>query len=56
MVRLFCNLMGNQRGATAVEYGFIISLVVIACVGAISQVAVGVNGMWNNVATAVIQN
>lgn len=42
-------IMGDRRGATAVEYGLIISLVVIAMVGALTFVAQRTNGMWNNV-------
>lgn len=56
MIRLFQRLIRNKRGATAVEYGLIVSLVVIACVGALSQMAASTNDMWNNIASAVSQN
>ena len=56
MVRFFQKLIQNKRGATAVEYGLIVSLVVIACVGAMSQMAASTNEMWNSVATAVSSN
>ncbi len=56
MIRLFQKLIRNTHGATAVEYGLIVSLVVIACVGAMSQMAISINDMWNSVATAVTNN
>jgi pilus assembly protein Flp/PilA len=56
MIRFFQILIQNERGATAVEYGLIVSLVVIACVGAMTQMAISINDMWNSVATAVTNN
>jgi pilus assembly protein Flp/PilA len=55
-MRFFQRLIRSKRGATAVEYGLIVSLIVIACVGAMSQMAASTNGMWNNIASAVSQN
>jgi len=43
-----------RRGATVVEYGLIIALVVLAMVGALSSVADTTTGMWNNVSVAVL--
>lgn len=42
-----------QRGATAIEYGFILSLVVLAIIAALSNFANKTTGMWNSVATEV---
>jgi pilus assembly protein Flp/PilA len=42
-------LEDDTRGATAVEYGLILSLVVIAVVGAIGEVANTTTEMWNDV-------
>jgi pilus assembly protein Flp/PilA len=56
MIKFFQKLLRNKRGATAVEYGLIVSLVVIACVSAMSQMAISINGMWSNVADAVSRN
>ena len=53
MARFFQKLVRNADGATAVEYGLIVSLIVIACVGAMTQMASSTNGMWNRVAVAV---
>lgn len=43
----------NDEGATAVEYGLILALVVLAAMGAIVKLAGGTISMWNNVATEV---
>jgi len=52
----FRKLLASDKGATAVEYGLIIALIVLAMIGALSQVATKTNGMWANVATAVVNN
>ena len=46
-------LLRDERGATAVEYGLIISMIVLAMVGALVQVAGSTTSMWNNVSTEV---
>jgi pilus assembly protein Flp/PilA len=49
----FRRIAASQKGATAVEYGLIISLVVLAMIGALSEVATKTNGMWYNIANDV---
>jgi len=44
----------DSRGATAVEYGLIIALIVIAMVAALKQVANANSNVWNNVSTKVV--
>ena len=44
-------LVRDEAGATAVEYGLILALIVLAMVGALSSVADGTIDMWNDVAT-----
>ena len=46
-------LRQDQSGATAIEYGLIASLVVIAIIGSLNAFASGVMGKWNEVDTAV---
>lgn len=53
MLRRTSTLLKDERGATAVEYGLIISLVVLAMVGALSNVARTTTNMWNSVAENV---
>ncbi len=45
-----------ERGATAVEYGLIIAMVVLAMIAALNNVATKTTGMWNNVATEVTKH
>jgi pilus assembly protein Flp/PilA len=56
MIKFLRRLRRSERAATAVEYGLILSLVVIACIGAFTRMAAATNGMWNNIATAVTAN
>lgn len=49
----FRKLMRDGRGATAVEYGFIVALIVIAIIASIQGLATQTTGTWNNVATKV---
>ena len=53
MLRRLRKLWTDQGGATAVEYGLIVSLVVIASMGAIATTAEKTIDMWNNVSQKV---
>ena len=46
-------LLRCQRAATAVEYGLILALIVLAMIAALIEMAGATSGMWNNVSTAV---
>lgn len=45
----FAILCKERRAATAIEYGLIVSLIVIAMIGALSGLASRTNEMWNYV-------
>ena len=47
-------LLLNQRGATAVEYGLIVALVVLAMFGALQTVGGQTGSMWSNISTKVL--
>jgi pilus assembly protein Flp/PilA len=49
MLKKMKALLRDQRGGTAIEYGLIISLVVITMVGAFVQLANTTTSMWGNV-------
>ncbi|MES2173187.1 MAG: Flp family type IVb pilin [Pseudomonadota bacterium] len=49
-------LIRCERGATAVEYGLIIAMIVLAMIAALNNVANKTTGMWNNVATEVTKH
>ncbi|WP_425442824.1 Flp family type IVb pilin [Sphingomonas spermidinifaciens] len=53
LTRLAQRLLADRRGATAVEYGLIVALVVIAIIAAVMSVASVTTTMWNNVNTRV---
>ena len=39
-------LRANERGATAIEYGLIAALIVVAMMGGLESLGGGVGGMW----------
>ena len=39
-------LGANERGATAIEYGLIAALIVVAMMGGLQSLGGGVGGMW----------
>ena len=43
----------DSRGATAIEYGLIAALVVLAMMGGLSTLGGGTNGMWGKVGNEV---
>ena len=42
----FMRILRDDRGATAIEYGLIVSLIVIAIIGAMEGVANENTGLW----------
>ncbi len=49
-------LFADRRGATAIEYGLICALIVVAMMGALGGLGGGVAGAWNNMMTTVSTN
>ncbi|HTN16012.1 MAG TPA: Flp family type IVb pilin [Sphingomonadaceae bacterium] len=47
-------ILADTQGATAVEYGLIVSLIVIAIVGALQGVGGSNGGLWGDVSTKAI--
>ncbi|HYZ48121.1 MAG TPA: Flp family type IVb pilin [Sphingomonas sp.] len=47
-------LIRSAAGATAVEYGLIVALIVVAAMAAILSVADTTIGMWNGIAENVL--
>jgi pilus assembly protein Flp/PilA len=52
-IHFFRKLLRDNRGATAIEYGLIVALVVIAILASLSSVADENNGLWAVVTTNV---
>ena len=46
----------DRKAATAIEYGLIVALIVIAMIGGLRLFAGTTINMWNNVSTTVLNN
>ncbi|MDP9413905.1 MAG: Flp family type IVb pilin [Pseudomonadota bacterium] len=46
-------MFADERGAAALEYGLIVSLIVIAMLSALQSVASTTTDMWNTVANVL---
>lgn len=56
MFERLSRLLADRRGATAIEYGLIISLMVVAMLVGLGAFADTTIEMWNNVADEVESN
>ena len=54
--QFFMRILRDDRGATAIEYGLIVSLIVIAIIGAMQGVADENTGLWAFVTNRVTSN
>ena len=48
-------LRSDKRGATAIEYGLIAALIVVAMMGGLSMLSGGAGGMWTKL-NNIVQN
>jgi len=55
MLELIRRITRCEQGATAVEYGLIIAMIVIAIVGSLGNFGQGSQSMWNKVSNQVIE-
>jgi pilus assembly protein Flp/PilA len=53
MAKLCRKLLRDDRGATAIEYGLIIGLVVVAIIGGISSLGGAAHNIWGNMTNKV---
>jgi pilus assembly protein Flp/PilA len=53
MLETIRNIVRCEKGATAVEYGLIASLIVIAMLTALGNVATSTSEMWNMVSNQI---
>jgi pilus assembly protein Flp/PilA len=53
MRNLFAKLLGDIKGASAVEYGLICALIVLAMIAGLNAVAGRTTTMWNDVSSNV---
>ena len=53
-IRKTLRMLGaDQRGATAIEYGLIAALIIVAMIGGLQSLGGGVGGQWTKIQTAV---
>ena len=52
--RVLRRLSGDARGATAIEYGLVAALIVLAMVAALRGTAQTTIGMWDDVSNKVV--
>jgi pilus assembly protein Flp/PilA len=50
---MFRMLRAEERGATAIEYGLICALIVMAMMAGLEKLGGGTNGMWGKLSTTV---
>jgi pilus assembly protein Flp/PilA len=53
MLRAIGDFIRDERGATAIEYGLIASLIAVAILVAVTGVGSSLQGRFNNIANAV---
>ena len=53
MTRLIRRFLGNESGATAIEYGLIVAMIFLVIVGAVSLFAGKATGTFDKVSAAV---
>ncbi len=51
--RMLCRPLADRRGATAIEYGLIAALIVIAMMGGLAALGGGTGGMWTDLSGMV---
>jgi pilus assembly protein Flp/PilA len=52
MTRRVLRIIEDERGVSAVEYGLIVALIVLAMIAGLTQVATATTGVWNDVSAA----
>lgn len=53
-IRKTLRMLGaDQRGATAIEYGLIAALIIVAMIAGLQSLGGGVGGQWTKIQTAV---
>jgi len=55
-MKRFGKLVGDKKGATAIEYGLIVALIVIAMIGGLELFAGNAISLWNSVQQNVTTN
>ena len=51
MTRLLKSFLRDEEGAALVEYGLLVGLIALVCVGAVTTLGSSVKTLFNNIAT-----
>ena len=52
-MKILRKILGDSKGATAIEYGLIAALIAVAAIAATRSVGTSVSGTFTNVSTAM---
>jgi pilus assembly protein Flp/PilA len=53
LVKRFAGLVRNEEGASLVEYGLLVGLIAVVCIGAVQVLGVSVDGLFDQVSGAL---
>jgi pilus assembly protein Flp/PilA len=53
MTKLIQQLWKDEEGATMVEYGLMVALIAVVCIGAVTLVGTGVQGTFNGIVASL---
>ena len=53
LIRSIRKLGAHEEGATMVEYGLMVALIAVVCLLAVTALGVNIQGVFNQIATAV---
>ncbi|HKU81125.1 MAG TPA: Flp family type IVb pilin [Candidatus Tumulicola sp.] len=53
MIKTLKTMIRDEEGATMVEYGLMLALIAVVCIGVISTLGTNLSTLFNNVASSV---
>jgi pilus assembly protein Flp/PilA len=52
MLKLFARLRRSEEGASLVEYGLLVALIAVVCIGAVTLLGTGIRDQFNQIVAA----
>src|SRR5690349_11779895 len=49
LIKFHNRVVRSEKGATMVEYGLMVALIAVVCIGAVTALGTGVSGTFNNI-------
>lgn len=53
MRNLVIRFVKNEEGAALVEYGMLVGLIAVVCIGSVTLLGTGINTVFGNIQTAI---